>query len=72
MSEPRESLRGSDDVKDKRAAEVADHMPEYEGPGDAVLRSRDAQEVLAATYEDKDYEVALEPLSQWQLAWRRA
>ena len=26
---------------------------------------------MAATYDDEDYEVALEPLSQWQLAWRR-
>ena len=60
-----------EDVKQKRQAEALDHQGDYTGPDDQVLHSPGAREVIAATYDDDDYEVSLEPLSQWQLAWRR-
>jgi ABC-type dipeptide/oligopeptide/nickel transport system permease subunit len=40
------------------------------GPETALLGRQDVSDYLAAATED-DYEVALVPLSQWQLAWRR-
>jgi ABC-type dipeptide/oligopeptide/nickel transport system permease subunit len=71
MSEPREPFGGPEEVKDKRVAEVYEHAGAAQGPADQLLDSPAAREAIAATYGDADYEVALEPLSQWQLAWRR-
>jgi len=58
------------DVMDERVAAVYERSGEFQGPGDSILHSSAARDVLAATY-DEDFEVSLEPLSQWQLAWRR-
>ena len=71
MTRPKGAFSDPEDVKDMRVADVAERMPEYQGPGDDLLHDPAARDVVAATYEDEDYEVALEPLSQWQLAWRR-
>ena len=65
------TYREQEDIKDKRAAHVSDHAAEHQGPADEIVYSDAAREVMAATHQDEDFEVSLEPLSQWQLAWRR-
>jgi ABC-type dipeptide/oligopeptide/nickel transport system permease subunit len=70
MSERTGAYENPEDVQARRLGEAMAHAGEYVGPGDDLLYSAAAQDVLAATQES-DHEVALEPLSQWQLAWRR-
>lgn len=71
MRERTGAFEEPEDIKARRQAGVYEHAGEFQGPGDDILHSPAAQEVIAATYGDDDYEVALEPLSQWQLAWMR-
>jgi ABC-type dipeptide/oligopeptide/nickel transport system permease subunit len=59
-----------EDIKARREAGVYEREGDYQGPGDAIFHSPAAQDVLAAAHAE-DFEVSLEPLSQWQLAWRR-
>jgi ABC-type dipeptide/oligopeptide/nickel transport system permease subunit len=70
MADRHDGLPEPQDVMDERVAGVYEQAGEFQGPGDSILHGPAAREVLAARYDD-DYEVSLEPLSQWQLAWRR-
>jgi ABC-type dipeptide/oligopeptide/nickel transport system permease subunit len=70
MSERTGVFVDPEDVQQRRLGEAMTRSGDYAGPGDDILNSVAAQELLAAGHEE-DYEVALEPLSQWQLAWRR-
>jgi ABC-type dipeptide/oligopeptide/nickel transport system permease subunit len=70
MSERTGVFVDPEDLQQRRLGDALTHAPGYAGPGDEVLESTAAQELIAAAHEE-DFEVALEPLSQWQLAWRR-
>jgi ABC-type dipeptide/oligopeptide/nickel transport system permease subunit len=58
-----------EDIQARRLGEAMTHVGDFAGPGDELLSSTAAQDALAA--QAADHEVALEPLTQWQLAWRR-
>ena len=70
MRERTGAFEEPEDIKARRQAGVYEHAGEFQGPGDDILHSTAAQDVLAAASEE-DFEVSLEPLSQWQLAWMR-
>jgi ABC-type dipeptide/oligopeptide/nickel transport system permease subunit len=70
MSERIGSYEASEEIQARRLGDAMTHATAHVGPGDEVLQSVAAQELLAAAHGD-DFEVALQPLSQWQLAWRR-
>src|SRR5262245_53504660 len=59
-----------EDIQARRLGDAMTHAGGHAGPVDAILDSPAAQEALVAAQES-DHEVALRPLSQWQLAWRR-
>jgi ABC-type dipeptide/oligopeptide/nickel transport system permease subunit len=70
VSERLGAYESPEDIQARRLGDAMTHAGEYLGPGDDILTSAAAQDVLVAGQE-RDHEVALEPLSQWQLAWRR-